>query len=179
MDESYESARRKKWLFRAVAGILGGAFIVWAGMRLRESAFLLFPIVGVAIGLVWIFDVPQWLFTAIDAARHKVAGVEHAGRHEWYGFKGARVRVFLDDAGAPWFALKEVAFILGIRDTGDALRHFEAAEAAAPAFADSEQCLSEAGLRRLLAHTSHPEVGPMKLWLEREVLFPLKRRKGA
>jgi len=177
MPESYQSERWRKWIVRTVAAVLGGGFIFWAGTHLVGNAFLLFPIAGVAIALVWILDVPQLLFTAIDAARHKVAGVEHGGRHEWYAFKGRRVRVFLDGSGAPWFALNEIAYLLDLEDPGSLLRHFGTAEADAPPFAGGEKCLSEAGLRRLLAHTQHPEAGPMKIWLEREVLFPLQHRK--
>jgi hypothetical protein len=177
MDLSEEAERRRKWITRIVAVILGGAFLVWAGMNVAANAFLLFPIAGVVIGLVWALDVPQWLFSGIDAARHKVAGVEHAGRHEWYAFKGHRVRVFLSDTSAPWFPVKEIAHLLDLKEPERVLRHFGVSEAATPPFSGGERCLSEAGLRRLLAHTQHPDTGPLKLWLEREVLFPLSRRK--
>jgi len=177
-DESYGAGRRKKWIVRCVAAALSVGFFLWAGSHVRESAFLLFPIVGVAIGLVWIFDVPQWLFSGIDAARHKVAGVEHAGRHEWYGFRGRRVRLFLGADGSPWFLVRDVAPILGVDDPDHALSHYEAFEAAPLAAAEGERCLSEVGLRRFLAQTPHAESGAMLLWLEREVLLPLRRRSG-
>jgi hypothetical protein len=178
LDESYASERKRKWAGRAVAAILGGAFVVWAGMHLPGNPYLVFPIVGVAIGLVYVFDLPELMFAALRAARLKVAGVEHAGRHEWYGFKGRRVRLFLDEGGAPWFAVKDVAPILDIADAEDALRHYGAAEVATLSDAHGEQCLSEAGLRRLLAHAAHPEAGALTLWLDREVLLPLRHRGG-
>ena len=157
-----------KWIVRAVAAILGGLLVFWAGRHLTQNPFLLFPIAGVAIVLVYLFDAPQIFFTAIDAARHKVQGVEHAGRHEWYGFRGRRVRVFLDESGAPWFAANEIGLILGVKD---------AAEAVEPPFAGGERCLSEAALRRMIAHSHHPDASALKIWLEREVLFPLQRGK--
>lgn len=177
-DESHGAGRRKRQIARGVAAALGAGFLFWAGPQVRDHAYLVAPIVGVAIGLVWIFDVPQWLFSGIDAARHKVSGVEHDGRHEWYGFRGRRVRLFLDANGSPWFLLRDIAPLLGIQRGDRALDHYGASEAATLAAADGERCLSEAGLRRLLAHVQHENAGAMLLWLEREVLMPLGRRGG-
>jgi hypothetical protein len=173
-----DQERRTGWIVRVAAAILGGLLVYWAGRQLTESPFLLFPIAGVAIVFVFLFDLPQLLFSAIDAARHKVQGVEHAGRHEWYAFHGQRVRVFMDESGAPWFAASEIAAILGIRDAAEALRAYSASEAGQPDFARGERCLSEAGLRRAIKYSKHPDASALGIWLEREVLFPLRQRKG-
>jgi len=178
VDESDPSVRKRQWAVRAVSAVLGGAFVVWASVQLPSSPFLVFPIAGVALWLAYVFDLAELPFAAVRAARRKVAGVEHTGRHEWYGFKGRRVRLFLDAGGAPWFLLRDITPILGVEDPDQALRHYGASEIAPLDAAERERCLSEAGLRRLLAHTPHSEAGAMLLWLEREVLLPLRRRRG-
>ena len=170
MSDLDKQEARTSWILRIAAAILGGLLVFWAVRHLTHNPFLLFPIAGVAIAFVYLFDVPQLLFTALDAARHKVQGVEHAGRHEWYAFHGQRVRVFLDDAGAPWFAANEIAFILGITDV-------PAIEAAEPPFSGGEKCVSEAALRRMIKNSRHPDASALGIWLEREVLFPLQRGK--
>ena len=140
------------------------------------GAFALFPVVGVVIVLVYLFDAPQFLFSVIDAARHKVAGVEHNGRHEWYGFRGTRMRLFFDEAGAPWIAVKELALVLGIDDVAETFRLYRPSEFSAPSFADGEECVSEVGLRRLVKYSRHQDAHALKLWFEREVLLPRRRR---
>jgi hypothetical protein len=130
-----------------------------------------------AVVLVYVLDVPQFFFLAFDAARAKVQGVEHDGRHDWYGFKGVTLRVFRGATGEPWVAAKEIARILEIENVAAALSNFGAAEFARQSFAKGEACLSERGLRRLLKYSRHREAGALLLCFEREVLMPLRRRR--
>lgn len=141
------------------------------------GAFALFAVAGAVIVLVYTFDAPGLLFAGLHAARKKVQGVEHAGRHDWYGFHGTTIRVFFDERRNPWMAAKEIAHLLQAGPIPATFRGYRSAEFAKQSFANDEYCLSEAGLRRLLASSSHPEAHAMLLWLEREVLFPLRMRE--
>jgi len=178
MSDLDKQEARTGWIVRVAVAILSGLLVFWASRQLTQNPFLLFPLAGAAIALVFVFDLPQILFSVIDAARHKVQGVEHAGRHEWYAFHGQRVRVFMDESGAPWFAANEIAAILGIKDAAAALRAYGASEAGQPDFARGERCLSESGMRRAIKYSKHPDASALGIWLEREVLFPLQHRKG-
>jgi prophage antirepressor-like protein len=97
-------------------------------------------------------------------------------RHEWYAFRGRRVRVFLDADRRPWFALGEIAFILSIEADDKAFRNYGPQELGIPESA-SEKCLSESGLRRLIKYSPHPDAGALGLWLDREVLLVLSKKR--
>ena len=174
MIEFDESERKRKRLMR-VAVVVGSVIVLYVAFT-SLGAFGLFAMAGVVIVLVYTFDVPEMLFAGFYKARRKVRGVEHAGRHDWYGFHGSTIRVFFDERRNPWLAAKEVAHILAAGDIPEAFRGYRFGEFAQQPFAGNEYCLSEAGLRRLLKGSQHPEAHAMLLWLERDVLFPLQRR---
>ena len=174
MNFDEEQRKRKQWM--RVATVVGCVLVVYLAV-VSIGAFALFAVAGAVIVLVYVFDVPQLLFSGVHAARKKVQGVEHAGRHDWYGFHGSTIRVFFDERRNPWMAAKEIAHILAIGDVPEAFRGYRASEFAKQSFAKDEYCLSESGLRRLLKQSQHPEAHAMLLWLEREVLFPLQRRE--
>ena len=176
-DPDRSEAKTRPFL-RVAAVLLTGLLLLWAGPKLGHEPFWLVPIVGAALVLAYLFDLAQLPFAGIAAARRKVQGVEHGGRHEWHAFRGQRVRVFLDEYGAPWFSAREIAAILEVKNPAEALLPYGRNEAAEPAFAKGERCLSESGLRRMIRHSRHPEAPALGLWLEREVLFTLGRRKS-
>jgi len=171
-----ESERKRKRLMR-VAAVAGSVIVVYLGFT-TLGAFGLFAMAGAVIVLVYAFDVPEMLFAGFYKARRKVQGVEHAGRHDWYGFHGSTIRVFFDEQHKPWLAAKEIAHILAAGSVPEAFRGYRPAEFGKPAFANEEYCVSEAGLRRLLKGSQHPEAHAMLLWLERDVLFPLQEREN-
>lgn len=164
-----------KWLGRAAAVAACAAVCFLAISYLGPFAFL--PIVGAMVVLVYVLNAPQAVFSVFAAARRKVRGVEHDGRHDWYGFRGTTLRLFFDGAGKPWIAAKEVAQILEIDDVAEAFRLYHPAEFAAQSFASNERCLSETGLRRLLKYSRHRDAHALLLWFEREVMLPLRRRR--
>ena len=171
-----ESERKRKRLLR-VAAVLGSVIVLYLAFT-SLGAFGLFALAGVVIVLVYTFDVPEVLFAGFYKARRKVQGVEHAGRHDWYGFHGTTIRVFFDERHQPWMTAKEIAHILAAGDVPEAFRGYRASEFARQPFAHDEYCLSEVGLRRVLKNSQHPEAQPLLLWLEREVLFPLRERES-
>lgn len=166
------------WFLRiaSLVGII--AAIIAIGVFVRKgdalsASFLIFAAVGCSMLFAW-----SWtgsLFTSLDWAKRYVDGVEGDHRHEWYAFKGQRVRVFLDANRQPWFALNEIAFILSIKLDLETFRHYGSHELGIPESA-SENCLSESGLRRLIKYSPHPDAGALGLWLDREVLRVLSNR---
>ena len=171
-----EELRKRKRLYR-VAAVVGSMLAVYLTVT-TLGAFGLFAIAGAVIALVYTFDVPEILFSGYYAAKKKVQGVEHAGRHDWYGFHGTTIRVFFDAHRKPWMAAREIAQILAAGDVPEAFRGYRSSEFGQQPFAGNEYCLSETGLRRLLKSSQHPEAHPMLLWLERDVLFPLREREN-
>jgi hypothetical protein len=176
MIDFEESERKRKRLMR-IAAVVGSVVAVYLAVSVL-GAFGLFVIAGAVIVLVYAFDVPEVLFSGYYAAKKKVQGVEHAGRHDWYSFHGTTIRVFFDDRHKPWLATKEIAHILSLGSVPEAFRGYRTAEFGKQPFAGDEYCVSEAGLRRLLKASQHPEAHPMLLWLERDVLFPLREREN-
>jgi hypothetical protein len=172
----FDEAERKRKRLMRIAAIVGSVIVIYWGFA-TLGAFGLFTMAGAIIVLVYAFDVPEILFFGFYKARRKVQGVEHAGRHDWYGFHGTTIRVFFDDRRKPWMAAKEIAHILATGDVPEAFRGYRSSEFAQQPFANDEYCLSEAGLRRLLKGSQHPEAHPMLLWLERDVLFPLREQQ--
>lgn len=175
MNDFDEREASRKLIVR-VGAVVGCVLVVYLAV-VSLGAFALFAVAGAVIVLVYVFDVPQLLFSGVHAARKTVQGVEHAGRHDWYGFHGSTIRVFFDERRNPWMAAKEISHILAVGEVPEAFRGYRASEFAKQPFAQDEYCLSEAGLRRLLKQSQHPEAHAMELWLEREVLFPLQRRE--
>jgi hypothetical protein len=94
-----ESERKRKRLMR-VATVVGSVIVLYLAFTML-GPFGLFAMAGVVIVLVYVFDAPELLFAGFYKARRKVQGVEHAGRHDWYGFHGSTIRVFFDERAAP------------------------------------------------------------------------------
>jgi len=166
------------WLLRVAS--LGGilAAISALGVFFRNgdrmlAGLMVFAAVGCALLLVWSWK--HSFLAPLEWAKRYVEGVEGNERHEWYAFKGQRVRVFLDEEQRPWFALNEIAFILALEIDEKTFRHYGPGDLAKPDGA-SEKCLSEAGLRRLIKYSTHRDAGALGLWLERDVLRILKNR---
>lgn len=169
----------RAWLFRIVSLLAIFGLIVAIGKAVdrgdRYSAVLLVLIApAFAVALSWYWS--GMLFAPFEWAKRYVDGAEGDHRHEWYGFKGQRVRVFLDAQQQPWFACNEIAFLLGIDDVKSTFRGYGPHEFGTPESA-SEHCLSETGLRRLIKYSAHPDAAALGVWLERDVLRMLKNRR--
>lgn len=168
----------RKWFFRivSVAGMI--AVVAAIGVFVHRgqtfsATMLVIAVVPLAVLFAW-----SWtgsLFGSLAIAKRYVEGVEGDGRHEWYAFKGQRVRVFLDEKARPWFALNEISFILSLDVDDKTFRLYGPHEIGIPAAA-SEKCLSQTGLRRLIRYSKHADAGALGLWLERDVLRMLRNR---
>ena len=169
------------WFFRIASLVAIFALIAAIGLFVRRGdsvpAILLLltaPVFAVVLSWSWSGS----LFTSLGWAKRYIEGVEGDHRHEWYSFKGQRVRVFLDKRQQPWFALDEIAFILALQVDEKTFRHYGPREYGIPESA-TESYLSESGLRRLIKYSAHPDAGALGIWLEREVLRVLGNRKEA
>lgn len=169
----------RTWVFRIVSVVAIFAVIAGISMFLRKGDVLhatmliaTVPVLAFVLSRSW----TGFLFTLLERAKRYVEGADGGHRHEWYAFKGQRVRVFLDKTQRPWFALNEIAFILAVKEEENPFRHYGSHEYGIPESA-SEYCLSEAGLRRLIKYSPHPDAGALGNWLEREVLRVLRNRK--
>ncbi len=166
------------WFLRMVSLAAIIAVVVAIGFALHKgnatlAIFLLIATAGLAVFFSW-----NWtgsLFAPFEWARRYVQGVEGDHRHEWYSFKGQRVRVLLDATGQPWFALNEITHILDLGAEQGMFRHYGPHEYGVPESA-SEPYLSESGLWRLIKYSAHPDADALGLWLEREVLRVLRRK---
>lgn len=168
------------WVLRVVslAGLIASFFAIGGYVRKADThsaSLLVFGAVACAILLAWSWAAS--LVSLFDRAKRYVQGVEGDHPHEWYAFKGQRVRVFLDVEGQPWFALDEVAHILDLKIDRYTFRHYGSRELGVPT-PGAGQCLSESGLRRLIRYSTHPDARALGLWLEREVLRMLAKRAG-
>ena len=177
----HESGRAGIWFLRiaSLTGIVASIAAIGVFFRKGNASManlLIFAAVGCAILFVW-----SWrdaLLAPFDWGKRFVGGVEGDHRHEWYAFKGQRVRVFLDEDFQPWFALNEIVFILDFKVDKDTFRNYTPQEVGIPAIA-SERCLSERGLRHLIKYSKHRDAGALGLWLARDVLRVLKNRTEA
>ena len=167
------------WLGRIVSLVAIAAFVAAIVVLVRKrDALYAFMLVATAplIALMFRRRLTELLFNSLERAKSYVEGAEGGHWHEWYAFKGQRVRVFLDQLQRPWFAANDVAFILGIEDEKSAFLRYGPNEYGTPESA-SERCISEPGLRRLIKYSLHPDAGALGIWLEREVLRMLRNRK--
>jgi hypothetical protein len=167
------------WFLR-VASIAGTvAAFVAIGLSVHDRNSLsasLLVFVAVACGVLVAWSWRNAFLAPFERARRYVEGVEGDHRHEWYAFKGLRVRVVLDERQQPWFVVQDIALILDLKADEEAFRHYRPHEFGLrdPA---GERCLSETGLRRLIRYSGHRDAGALGLWLEREVLRVLDKRE--
>jgi hypothetical protein len=160
----------------SLAGIVASFTAIGVFVRKGDSnvaGLLVFAAVACAILFAWSWR--QSFLAPLEWAKRYIEGVEGDERHEWYAFKGQRVRVFLDEKQRPWFPLDEIAFILALKVDEKTFRSYGPNEIGTPEAA-SEKCLSENGLRRLIKYSSHRDAGALGLWLERDVLRILRNR---
>lgn len=97
-------------------------------------------------------------------------------------FDGSQIRT-LTIANEPWFVGKDVAVVLGYRDTADALKkHVDDEDKLTRQFADSGQrremkVINESGLYSLILGSKLPDAKRFKRWVTSEVL-PKIRQTG-
>jgi hypothetical protein len=150
----------------SLAGIIATLVAIGVFFRRGDSeAAGLLVFVAAGCGVLFAWSLRSAYLAPLEWARRYVQGVEGDRRHEWYAFKGRRVRVFLDIDTEPWLAVYDIAPILEVEPGAATFRHYGPDE-----YSAQGHCLSVRGLRRLVRYSSHRDAGALGLWLDREVL---------
>ena len=157
-------------LVRLLVGVSSSALMTWIGWKLGQRPWALIafvfstPIIGVAIArpLVELFHEGMgWLSTQ----------PLEKWRGNYYEFGGVQVRVY-EDAGALWFAAKDVVRAAGIQANADTFHEGRILPGS------KLRCLSIAEVETLLStHRGH-EAGRFVLWAKREVIAPWERKRS-
>ena len=131
-----------------------------------------FPfILGTPLVAYWLRGEVFALFALLESSSRYQA---LHGRH--YYFQDQEVRIVFDGENNPHFAEIDVCAVLGIKDSDEPFRHCSAAEYG---FSDDGKlkCVSPSALLRTIAASRHPDALRFKLWVERDILATLAKRK--
>lgn len=101
-----------------------------------------------------------------------------------FDFHGANVRVLTDEQGEPWFIGKDVATILGYKDTFGALKKHVDNEDKQNCQNDSFESprgmtiINESGLYSLILSSKIPQAREFKHWVTHDVLPSIRKHGG-
>ncbi|WP_236028171.1 phage antirepressor [Bifidobacterium pongonis] len=101
-----------------------------------------------------------------------------------FDFKGAALRTLTDEAGEPWFVLKDCMNILDLGNPTETVKMFDEDEFSTAEVIDSigrrqqAYIISEPGLYRLVMRSRKPEAHEFQRWVTHEVLPQIRRTGG-
>lgn len=101
-----------------------------------------------------------------------------------FDFKGAALRTLTDEAGEPWFVLKDCMSILDLGNPTETVKMFDKDEFSTTEVIDSigrrqqTYIISEPGLYRLVMKSRKPEVKEFQRWVTHEVLPSIRKHGG-
>lgn len=101
-----------------------------------------------------------------------------------FDFKGAALRTLTDEAGEPWFVLKDCMSILDLGNPTEAVKMFDKDEFSTTEVIDSigrrqqTYIISEPGLYRLVMKSRKPEAKEFQRWVTHEVLPSIRKHGG-
>lgn len=101
-----------------------------------------------------------------------------------FDFKGASLRTLTDEAGEPWFVLKDCMSILDLGNPTETVKMFDEDEFSTAEVIDSigrrqqAYIISEPGLYRLVMHSRKPEAKEFQRWVTHEVLPAIRKTGG-
>lgn len=99
-------------------------------------------------------------------------------------FKGAALRTLTDEAGEPWFVLKDCMSILDLGNPTETVKMFDKDEFSTTEVIDSigrrqqTYIISEPGLYRLVMKSRKPEAKEFQRWVTHEVLPSIRKHGG-
>lgn len=117
-----------------------------------------------------------WSSATWFGLRHVHAAAARAvfgGRHYYFGHQ--EIRVLFDDYDEAWMRLVDIRACLG--GDGRGVRHYAPGEATLIAGEGRHVFLSISGVRRYLGTSRHPDRQKFTVWLERDFLLPLEKRR--
>lgn len=101
-----------------------------------------------------------------------------------FDFKGAALRTLTDEAGEPWFVLKDCMSILDLGNPTETVKMFDKYEFSTTEVIDSigrrqqTYIISEPGLYRLVMKSRKPEAKEFQRWVTHEVLPSIRKHGG-
>lgn len=101
-----------------------------------------------------------------------------------FDFRGASLRTLTDEAGEPWFVLKDCMSILDLGNPTETVKMFDKDEFSTTEVIDSigrrqqTYIISEPGLYRLVMKSRKPETKEFQRWVTHEVLPQIRRTGG-
>lgn len=101
-----------------------------------------------------------------------------------FDFKGASLRTLTDEAGEPWFVLKDCMSILDLGNPTETVKMFDEDEFSTAEVIDSigrrqqAYIISEPGLYRLVMRSRKPEAKEFQRWVTHEVLPSIRKTGG-
>lgn len=101
-----------------------------------------------------------------------------------FDFKGAPLRTLTDEAGEPWFVLKDCMSILDLGNPTETVKMFDKDEFSTTEVIDSigrrqqTYIISEPGLYRLVMKSRKPEAKEFQRWVTHEVLPSIRKHGG-
>lgn len=101
-----------------------------------------------------------------------------------FDFKGAALRTLTDEAGDPWFVLKDCMSILDLGNPTETVKMFDKDEFSTTEVIDSigrrqqTYIISEPGLYRLVMKSRKPEAKEFQRWVTHEVLPSIRKHGG-
>lgn len=101
-----------------------------------------------------------------------------------FDFKGAALRTLTDEAGEPWFVLKDCMSILDLGNPTETVKMFDKDEFSTTEVIDSigrrqqTYIISEPGLYRLVMKSRKPEAKEFQRWVTHEVLPSIRKHDG-
>ena len=101
-----------------------------------------------------------------------------------FDFRGAALRTLTDEAGEPWFVLKDCMSILDLGNPTETVKMFDKDEFSTTEVIDSigrrqqTYIISEPGLYRLVMKSRKPEAKEFQRWVTHEVLPSIRKHGG-
>lgn len=101
-----------------------------------------------------------------------------------YNFNGASLRTLTDEAGEPWFVLKDCMSILDLGNPTETVKMFDDDEFSTTEVIDSigrrqqAYIISEPGLYKLVMRSRKPEAHEFQRWVTHEVLPQIRKTGG-
>lgn len=101
-----------------------------------------------------------------------------------FDFKGAALRTLTDEAGEPWFVLKDCMSILDLGNPTETVKMFDDDEFSTTEVIDSigrrqqAYIISEPGLYKLVMRSRKPEAHEFQRWVTHEVLPSIRKHGG-
>lgn len=129
---------------------------------------------------------PSRPITNSNGRKHKNDSKENLMNNEIrkFDFRGAALRTLTDEAGEPWFVLKDCMSILDLGNPTETVKMFDKDEFSTTEVIDSigrrqqTYIISEPGLYRLVMKSRKPEAKEFQRWVTHEVLPQIRKTGG-